>query len=539
MTAPRHRMPALALVLVVTLAVAGCGPSAETVDVDVVVEPIAIADAPVDSGTIRTGMSELLADLAVLEPGVTPLVSDMVESEAALGAQLREPPVPVALGSRRGLSRGEFDSFGAGLVLVGGLIVVGLGAMTKSSDVSDLAVAGSTSKTGSGTKASSVSRGSLTIERTATNDLSLSIEQKSESSVGGVSVTSNNKVKIEGTVCPSDDGRFDFTVTMSSDAAGGPGESKAAASQTLTVRVTGELDDNGQPGEMKVEGHQSTRHIKPDGSAVYVETKNSATGNIVSAMAGIQASKPEFVRGSSNATNADVREIAKLAAERLSYLTLGAISGVASTMWNGGCVRIDAKSPGTVESYEKSTIPVKTLSILSGEEFSSRVDLSLSGAESVDKTTLRTAESFEHEAGGYGTSGIIKLEAKSKRGTAKLTLDIKVAGGAYSADGGGGAFHGTGVICDISKPFTIAGSGVTVEFTPTSATGGTYSYSGAIDGVTVYGGESYSVDYLGDVATTIKGWGVGTIEAEGYSSSGYGEEVYALTALENSPSECG
>lgn len=136
-------------------------------------------------------------------------------------------------------------------------------------------------------------------------------------------------------------------------------------------------------------------------------------------------------------------------------------------------------------------------------------------------------------------TGTVHLESRSKRGVGKLdaTLDTKALA-AYSIVGGGGDFQGSGTICDITKPFTISGSGVTMNFVPSGADGGTYSYSGAIQGFAVSGGERYEVTSADGVARSIRGYGIGSVETPIGTQSGYGEENYTLTPLEGTPAGC-
>lgn len=101
----------------------------------------------------------------------------------------------------------------------------------------------------------------------------------------------------------------------------------------------------------------------------------------------------------------------------------------------------------------------------------------------------------------------------------------------YTAEGGADEFVGTGTICDLAKPFTIAGSGVTVEFTPTSDTAGSYSYTGAADGVTMSGSGTYTAT-VSDQGGTIAASGTGSVETPLGVFSNDGTESYTLTVID-------
>jgi hypothetical protein len=101
----------------------------------------------------------------------------------------------------------------------------------------------------------------------------------------------------------------------------------------------------------------------------------------------------------------------------------------------------------------------------------------------------------------------------------------------YTAEGGADDFHGTGTICDLSKPFTIAGSGVNVVFTPTSDTAGSYDYTGSAAGVTLYGSGTYTASAT-DQGGTITASGSGSVETPLGVFSNDGTETYNLTAID-------
>ena len=99
---------------------------------------------------------------------------------------------------------------------------------------------------------------------------------------------------------------------------------------------------------------------------------------------------------------------------------------------------------------------------------------------------------------------------------------------AYKVEGGADAWHGVGVVCDFTKPFQLKGGGLTVHFTPTSKDGGTYKYDGHLEGFRVYGGEAYSVEWIGTSPITMKGWGVGTVDTPIGPQKDNGIEHYTI-----------
>ena len=99
---------------------------------------------------------------------------------------------------------------------------------------------------------------------------------------------------------------------------------------------------------------------------------------------------------------------------------------------------------------------------------------------------------------------------------------------AYKVEGGAAAWHGIGIVCDFTKPFELKGGGLTVHFTPASKDGGTYKYDGTLEGFRVYGGEAYSVEWIGTQPVKMKGWGVGTVVTPIGPQSDNGIEHYTI-----------
>ena len=99
---------------------------------------------------------------------------------------------------------------------------------------------------------------------------------------------------------------------------------------------------------------------------------------------------------------------------------------------------------------------------------------------------------------------------------------------AYKVEGGADAWHGVGIVCDFEKPFQLKGGGLTVDFTPATKDGGTYKYNGQLGGFRVYGGEAYSVEWIGAVPVKMKGWGVGTVVTPIGPQSDNGIEHYTI-----------
>jgi len=99
----------------------------------------------------------------------------------------------------------------------------------------------------------------------------------------------------------------------------------------------------------------------------------------------------------------------------------------------------------------------------------------------------------------------------------------------------GGADHLAidAVVCDLSRPFTVTGGKITLQFTPSSGNplgGGTYTYSGNLGDFSVAGQGTYKVRLTADGGSIVaKGPGSVTTPRGTFSNSG--TEKYALTPV--------
>ncbi len=114
----------------------------------------------------------------------------------------------------------------------------------------------------------------------------------------------------------------------------------------------------------------------------------------------------------------------------------------------------------------------------------------------LEVSTVADAEFTYDAPGERDKSGTVQLEARSKRGVAKATIQFDTKQAGYIASGGTTVTF-TGTIPDLAAPFTLAGTGpgFTVEFsfTPTSAAAGSLSYAGSGGGATLTGSGTYTI----------------------------------------------
>jgi len=209
------------------------------------------------------------------------------------------------------------------------------------------------------------------------------------------------------------------------------------------------------------------------------------------------------------------------------YLAIGALESAKERWQSGGCVEIEASSPGTVAPSSNTSIPVKVRHKFGGSEVPSKLEAALTGGKSVDPTTLaRTSGTLTYTAPGEtGKSATIKLTATSRRGRATLDLTASTGGGSYQIAGGLDDWQTNSTVCDIMKPFTLTGGGITMQLS--GGLSGTYTYTGPFH---AQGTGTYTISLPDGPGKpgTMTGGGAGS--AEGFTNTGI--EKYTLTPLE-------
>jgi hypothetical protein len=339
-------------------------------------------------------------------------------------------------------------------------------------------------------------------------------------------VDANTKVSLVGSVCPSPDGKVDFTLKLGANGHAGRGGA-ATYDQNVEVKVSLQVDDEAEIADKRFDVKQDTRS-DIGGRQAWVESNLSMPGGLAGA-----GGKPTVTRSSSQATDVEVRN-ANNAIRRAAYVADGAAIGAKEFWQKGGCVKIEARSPRKVKPGATSRIPVAVKHVKDGSSVAAKVKVELSGGKSVDPALIPKAPGeVIHVAPDDRKSTMkITLTASSRRGKDVAVLDLSASGDAYYAEGGLQDFHGTGTICDLARTFTISGGGNVVTFQPASEKGGSYAYQGVMKGFPVFGKGTYVVRYDGDVPVGITGTGVGSVKTPAGVFSNPGVEKYTLTPRE-------
>jgi len=356
--------------------------------------------------------------------------------------------------------------------------------------------------------------------------IGISAEKDGQKASGGLSFS------LSGDQCPDADGR----VTMEFSAQREVGAGGVSMMERIEGTATGLVNDAAQLTEVQLDVSGSMRRTDP-GRSAYSEGR--ATGTLTYAndytMFFRNAAPTWEHRSSSQATFADRQRAVDTTVEAVRF------AGRAMLMWqtfwrDGYCVKVKANIPAKVSPSEQRSLDVHVVH-KDGSELDAPVDATLSGTRSLDPLRIDKAPGqLTYSAGAKkGDSATIDLVSTSRRGIGKLKGTVKVEQPGYRMKGGADALKVDAVVCDLSKPFTVTGSGIRLRFTPDAAdplSGGTYEYSGDFKKFKVSGNGTYKLKVDA---------GGGTLDAKGPGKAigplgtftNRGKEHYELT-----PADC-
>jgi hypothetical protein len=370
-------------------------------------------------------------------------------------------------------------------ILVGGIV----------SGLSDIFTGSLTEKGGSVNKSATETKDGITttlsaeLGRGEDGSTVFGFGIQTEGSKKGVAVKTDVKGRIDGQRCPNAEGQVSFTIRLRLGAQLGG----TAYTQELTAFVRAVVNDDARIASNTIEATQATRQVK-DGRQVYVETAQTFSND------GTNDSSSNFreIRTSQQATVKD---------QHLSDDGLGGAYGagltalkIAENNWrDGGCTKIEAKSPGNVAPSSTTSIPVTVRHKFDGSEVPSKLAAALKGEKSVDPATIaKTAGTLRYTAPAErAKSATINLTATSRRGRATLDLNANTGGKSYRVAGVSNGVSFKGEICSLDTPFvleaTFPGGTAKTSFAPSSAAGGATAVSGGGGGCVHSGGGTYTV----------------------------------------------
>lgn len=417
----------------------------------------------------REALNALLADLQIQLGAETGTVVPFLLPRSG-SAKMASPAVAVSFPT-------DYNLQGNGNFLFEATFAAILTSMV-SDDLAVRAGAGE-DKSANGADGSATTNSGVKFKKNPDGSTSLEIADKTDASKGDVAAKTDSKVSIDGWRCPNEAGQVSFTIKEHFNA----GSGGASYTADLTAYVRAEVNDNGELASTTIDVNQGTRKVK-DGRNVYVES--SATNKNGT------KSNQQVVRSSQEASADDVSNLSAAGEDAAYMMALGSLLFAQSNWEKGGCVKIDANSPGKVDPGSTTSIPVKVVSRIDGSAVSSKLGAALTGGASIDPTSLaKTPGTLTYTAPNEaGKSATILLTATSKRGKAKLELtantgELKKSYQVFETAGLGRTWTGA-CIDDLTQPFSLgftAPEGPTsFSFSPVSSTSGSLIEKWHVDG---------------------------------------------------------
>jgi hypothetical protein len=284
---------------------------------------------------------------------------------------------------------------------------------------------------------------------------------------------------------------------------------KGDVGQNITVDVTfaATVDDNAD--------------IAPDQGDVRMQTAEYGGGKreFIDVQGGIALGHMTNMRvnrsgGTANAHSAESAGALGAIAGLLAWVQM--YSAAEKSVKEGRCVElIVSASPGPtgLDPNQESTITAQPTSRIDGLATGGTVTALLTaGATNVDPSSTPvkadTDAQFTYTAPPEkDKTGTVSLEARSKRGIAKATIDFDTKQHSYTASYSGGGITITGSVPSLSEPFTTEGTfpGGTATFlhTPNDAKSGTITINGGGSQAVVTGTGTYTIVDNGDGTLTM------------------------------------
>ncbi|MEU8617602.1 hypothetical protein [Streptomyces sp. NPDC048623] len=330
-------------------------------------------------------------------------------------------------------------------------------------------------------------------------------------------VTTKLVVKVGISPCPDASGKFEAEaqIDISATKTGG----RTGQRGTLDVKVTGQANDDAM-----LESADADYRMQ---WADFANSKGSFVD--VSGSFGDTKVRSATLNRSGGKPDGDLYQSAVTLSALYTLLIKVKVAEAAEKGWQSGrCVALKpTASPGPkgMKPGATSTINAAPRSRIDGGPVGGTVKATLTaGGASVkpDGSKVKADATFTYAApDAPDKTGTVSLEARSRRGVAKASIDFDTKQGAYVASGGT-QVKVSGTVTDLAAPFTLQGQGtgftVVYSYTPTSGTGGTYTYAGSGSGVKMNGSGTYQITGS-DPVLTLKQTGHGCVDVGGCSTT--------------------
>ncbi len=302
--------------------------------------------------------------------------------------------------------------------------------------------------------------------------------------------------------CPDADGTFDIeSMIDTKTAANGHGQNA-----TIEIKITGQVDDDANLAGKQVENHTQWADFG-GGQGQFLDFTFSGPSGFDSFQ----------LNRTGGTVTADFAKLATFLSSVLMAMVVDKFVDAAVTAFQSGrCVLlVPTASPGPkgLSPGETSTITAAPRSKIDGAATGGTVTAQLTaGGQSVDPSGSKVPAdaTFQYLAPGEtGQHATVALEARSRRGVGKATIEFDTSATKYAVSGGGGEIVFSGTIDSLTAPFSIDGTFIggsaVFSFDPGSegGLGGMVSIAGGGSGATVTGGGTYSIAENEDGTATL------------------------------------
>lgn len=274
--------------------------------------------------------------------------------------------------------------------------------------------------------------------------------------------------KVKSVACPDAQGKVEVEYESTSDLSAGDGSAQTKVSSKLVKHLDDDanLIDDDMDSDVHVE--QST------GAGSHVDVSDT-----LSTSRGEVGSK---VNGRNRGASDEDMQLAQGLAKVGRFAAMSALEAAKKAWESGKCVKLDVRSDPAKRTGAKPntayTLFAEPRAKSDGAPTRGTVKATLSGEHMLnprDKKVPADAQFDYQNPEKKDQNATIDLEARSKRGVGKASLQFDTKKGGYRiALDNGDSF----TICDITKPFSgkVARGLITLNFTPTGDRGGTVAW---------------------------------------------------------------
>ncbi len=445
----------------------------------------------------QAAFTDLTAKVKALGPSAsreTPARAD--PSSAALRAIVSASPPILLAGFGMGAAAPDAPAAPSG-----GQMGIGLGMLL--TDMSDSGHGSSGGTQSAGSSENGVTGGmGIEFSTAANGSKTSSMTFEFSQTKDGATLSVKGTVKAEGDPCPDPAGTLalKYSITMRGDASAGGKQS--GVQKEFTGSITAQVGDDAYASTVNVDARSQASAQRPASHNAYVDLalKLSQSGRWDDGSSRTFKGTTKVTRTGSTTTKEDVSEARAEAVDETIDIVAGYVEWLQMRWREGYCVTVVAPVPGSVKPGASTSIDVSVKQKRNGTEIHAPVDVTLQGKASIEPATIKPSPGTTTYVapGEAGSHASLNFKSTSRRGIGTLDANVVVGRTGYDAKGGQNIAI-TGSVCGgVESPFTLHGrppdgSSVTFSYSPSSATGGTYTYAGSGGGFTFSGKGVYTI----------------------------------------------